>query len=62
MTFRDYVIEKLRNDGDSTTKQIWQYLPPEGRAEMSPTVVHENMEEMQKDGLVQIIKRHWRLA
>jgi hypothetical protein len=48
-------IAQLRLDGDSTTKQIWLYLPPEGRAEMTLEAVQESMEEMEKDGLVKVM-------
>jgi len=60
MTFRDYVTEFLRDHGDSTVKQIWEYLPPEGRKEMTRADVDAALECMSDDGLVVRIQRHWR--
>jgi hypothetical protein len=59
--FQDYAQELLRQQGDSTTKQIWDYLPPEGRREMSRLDVDNAMEGLAADGLVVRVQRHWRL-
>ena len=60
MTFRDYVLEQLTREGDSTTKQIWQSLPPVGRKEMTRADVDAALEAMVEDKLVVRIQRHWR--
>jgi hypothetical protein len=60
MSFRDYVFELLSNHGDSTTKQIRDYLPPAGRKDMSVADVQECLEEMEREGLVRRVNRYWR--
>lgn len=62
MTFRDYVFETLRENGDSTTKQIWSSLPPEGRKGTTLEEVQASMQEMVVEGLVVRVGRHWRKA
>jgi hypothetical protein len=61
MIFRDYVTEFLRDHGDSTVKQIHDFLPPEGRKDMTRADVDAALECMADDGLVTRVLRYWRL-
>ena len=61
MTFSEYVIECLQHNGDSTVKQIWEYLSPAGRKDMTRLDVQLALELMEKDGLLVRVQRHWRM-